>query len=146
MITDNLIINPIKRALEDYRLTTDNMEGDGKAKVVREEIDSLQERLTDLLRELEEINKPYKIKLSEIEEYIKAHALEIATSFEHMGVKVSYRKGYERITWTSKEMDSICLKNPALLSVLAPARKVTLVDPRVSIAVLEVDTGSKESS
>lgn len=133
MITDN-----VKKALEDYRLITINMEGDAKAKVVRDEIDSLQERMDDLRKELTEAQEPYQAKLDETSEYIKIQALEIATSFEHMGVKVSYRKGYERITWVRKKMDDICLKNPALLDLLAPARKITPVDPSVSIAVIEV--------
>ena len=132
MITDN-----VKKALDDYRLLTINMGFDAKAKVVKDEIDSLKERMDGLEKELAEIEEPYKKKLDEIEGYVKIQALEISTSFEHAGVKVSYRKGYERITWTSKEMDNICLKNPALLSLLAPARKITLVDPSVSISVLD---------
>lgn len=134
MITDN-----VKKALEDYKLITINISMDAKAKVVRDEIDSLQERMNNLRKELTEIEEPYRKSLEETEEYIKAHALEIGQSFEHMGVKVSYRKGYERITWTRKVMDDLCLKNPALLDLLSPARKITPVDPSVSIAILEVD-------
>lgn len=136
MITEN-----VKKALEEYKRITDDMELDAKAKSIREELFSLKSQMDEILDELGCVEGPYRTKLAETEEYIKAQALEIATSFEHAGIKVSYRKGYERITWTSKEMDNICLKNPALLSVLAPARKVTPVDPSVSIAVLEVAEG-----
>ena len=133
MITDN-----VKKALEDYRLLTINMEADPKVKIISDDISSLNEKMNDLLAALTKAQELYKTKLDETRKYIEIQALEIATSFEHMGVKVSYRKGYDRITWVRKAMDEICLKNPALLSLLAPARKVTPVDPGVSIAVLEV--------
>lgn len=140
MITEN-----VKKALEEYRQVTKDMEADPQAKNIKDAIASIQDQLTSLQTDLSTIQSPYRTTLYEIEDYVRVQALEIATSFEHAGVKVSYRKGYERITWTSKEMDDICLKNPALLSVLAPARKVTPVNPSVSIAMLEVDKEPKES-
>lgn len=140
MITEN-----VKMALQNYKIITDSMESDPKVETLKYDISSLQGRMDDLQKELTKAQEPYQTKLNETEEYIKVQALEIATSFEHMGVKVSYRKGYERVTWVRKKMDDICLKNPALLDLLAPARKITPVDPSVSIAVLEVDKEPKES-
>jgi len=140
VITEN-----VKKALEEYRQVTKDMEADPQAKNIKDAIASIQDQLTSLQTDLSTIQSPYRTTLYEIEDYVRVQALEIGTSFEHAGVKVSYRKGYERITWTSKEMDDICLKNPALLSVLAPARKVTPVNPSVSIAMLEVDKEPKES-
>ena len=134
MITDN-----VKKALEEYKQVTDDMETDPNAKMAMDAIASIQEQLTSLSSDLAKAQAPYRTKLDEIVDYITVQALEIATSFEHAGVKVSYRKGYERVTWVRKAMDDICLKNPALLSLLAPARKITPVEPSVSIAILEVD-------
>lgn len=139
MITDN-----VKKALEDFKLITINMEADPKVKNLSDNISSLQDQLTDLQKELTEARKPWKTRLDETIRYISVHAFEIATSFEHMGVKVSYRKGYDRVTWKREFLDEFCIKNPALLSVLAPARKITPVDPSVSIAMLETDKESKE--
>ena len=132
MITDN-----VKMALQNYKIITDSMEGDLKVEALRYDISSLQVRMDDLQKELTKAQEPYLTKLDETEEYIKVQALEIGTSFEHAGVKVSYRKGYERVTWVRKKMDDICLKNPALLDLLAPARKITPVDPSVTVAILE---------
>ena len=132
MITDN-----VKKALEEYKQVTDDMETDLNAKMAMDAITSLQEQLTSLSANLTKAQAPYRTKLQGIADYINVQALEIATSFEHAGVKVSYRKGYERITWVRKKMDDICLKNPALLDLLAPARKITPVDPGVSIAIIE---------
>lgn len=137
MITDN-----VKKALEEFANQNTQMEQDP-------EVIATTKAYNDILAELEEAEirgnlarARFQNRIEELEEYIKAHALEIATSFEHMGVKVSYRKGYERITWVRKKMDELCLKNPALLDLLAPARKITPVDPSVSIAILEVEEQS----
>ena len=134
MITEN-----VKMALQNYKIITDSMEGDLKVDALRYDISSLQGRMDDLQKELTKAQEPYRIKLNETEKYIKVQALEIGTSFEHMGVKVSYVSGYDKVTWTKKDLDELCLQNPAVLSVLAPARKITPVDPRVSIAILEVN-------
>jgi len=134
MITDN-----VKKALEEYRQVTKDMETDPDAKTTMDAITSLQEQLTSLSADLTKAQAPYRTNLQEIADYINIQALEIATSFEHAGVKVSYRKGYDRVTWVRKAMDDICLKNPALLALLAPARKITPVEPSVSIAILELD-------
>ena len=140
MITDN-----VKKALERYKQVIVDMTLDAKFKSVSIEIVLQRRKMDKLQKELEQIKEPYQSKIDEFEKYIEIQALEIGTSFEHMGVKVSYVKGYERITWTRKAMDEICLQNPALLSVLAPARKITPVDPSVSIAILETEKEPKES-
>ena len=139
MITDN-----VKKALEEFAKQITQMEQDP-------EVIATTKAYNDILAELEDAEikgnlarARFQSRIAELVEYIAVQALEIATSFEHAGVKVSYRKGYERVTWVRKAMDDICLKNPALLSLLAPARKVTPVEPSVSVAILEFDKEPKE--
>lgn len=98
---------------------------------------------------VDKLEKPYKEKADELEEYIIAQVLELGLSAKHAGVEAKHRKGYERVTWNNKEMTSLCMKNPALLDLLASARKVTDVDPSVKISytpeVVESETQSEET-
>ena len=83
--------------------------------------------------EFERLAEPYKDRLAAAREFITAHLLEIEHSVAHESVKATFRKGHERVSWNGKELDSLCLKNPALLEMLGSARRVSPVKPSISV-------------
>jgi hypothetical protein len=91
------------------------------------------EELAKARVEFERLAEPYKDRLKSASEFIKAHLLEIEHTVSHESVKATFRKGHERVSWNGKELDSLCLKNPALLEMLGSARKISPVKPSISV-------------
>jgi len=81
-------------------------------------------RLKDQLLDLEE-------PLQEIENEIKATVLEAGESAEHLGVKATYRSGYDRVSYDSKALDGYAAAHPEVLAF----RKATQCRPSVSVKV-----------
>jgi hypothetical protein len=111
---------PLKAALIEFAVVEEMLSGgDGKLANARMEFDRLA--------------RPYKARLKSASEFIKAHLLEIEHTVSHESVKATFRKGHERVSWNGKELDSLCMKNPALLEMLGSARKVSPVKPSISV-------------
>ena len=123
----------LKQAMESYALQHLNMEENDQIKDLEEIRDELLRQVNDVDLQIEKLANGYLRKIEELEDYIKSQVLEIGSSVEYAGVKVSHRVGHERITWNNKKMSSILLSNPNLAPIFAPARKVTNVNPSVNV-------------
>lgn len=91
--------------------------------------DPIQAQIDALTVQLQEATAPYRAKLDALEVEIKAAALDDAASFKAHDVAVTYRKGYDRVTWDTKRLDGYAAAHPEVL----PFRSVTAVAPSVSI-------------
>jgi len=80
---------------------------------------------------------PYNEQLAELQEKITAAALEKQATTKAHGVVVSYRKGYERVSYEYKRVDAILafLKDalPETAKSLEVARSVKAVAPSVTV-------------
>src|SRR5512139_4107797 len=88
---------------------------------------SLTEELEDVTRqithdiallkiELDNVSRPFREQLDAIESDIRAETLHFEKSREAHGVKVQYRKGYERATWDGKRLDGYAAAHPEVLA------------------------------
>ena len=94
-----------------------------------EATDPIQAEIDALAVRLQEASQPFDDRLAELEKLITATALELGRSHEAHGVKVGYRKGYERVNWDGKALDGYMAAHPEI----TPFRSVTMVKPSVSI-------------
>ena len=118
------------RKLADQRAM---MAADADVRKAREELMLQTHRLRQAEARLSEVEEPYRKDMGEIEQYIKVQALEVEASFEHAGIAVSYRKGYERVTWKTEILQELIEADPKLGKKLAPARQVAAVPPKVEV-------------
>lgn len=123
----------LKEAMEQFARVHQAMETNLKIIARRKEFDVAREAMNIASAALLEAEEPLQKQIDELEEYIRAQVLELGFSTSHAGVEAKHRKGYERTTWNNKEMTKLCMSNPALLELLAPARKVSEVSPSVTI-------------
>ena len=126
----------LKEAMKQHAVNHELLDMDLAIHQRNLEKDKLLEKVNALDIEIEKLSEPYLLNISETEGYIKAQVLELGTSVEHMGVKVSHRTGHERISWNNKKMSSILLSNPNLAPIFTPARKVTDIKPSVTVKYL----------
>lgn len=92
---------------------------------IRAQIDELTEVLAD-------IESPFTTLLRELETDIIRGALEGGQCYAAGGVKVSYRKGYERANWDGKRLDGYAAAHPEILAF----RSVSQVAPSVNVSRL----------
>ena len=118
----------IEERMKDWRAAYDDMLVDTSE--VREQLITLQ----NILAEIEE---PYKGRMAEIEGEIKGFALARAGGVKAHGVAVTYRKGYERVSYDRKQTDVVLalLRDimPETAKSLEGARKSSFVQPSVSV-------------
>ena len=121
----------IKERMKDWRTEYDDMLVDTAE--VREQLITLQ----NILAEIEE---PYKGRMAEIEDEIKGFALVRAEGAKAHGVAVTYRKGYERVSYDRKQTDVVLglLRDimPETAKALDTARKSSLVQPSVTVKAI----------
>ncbi len=132
----NEIPENLKEAMKTYAVNHELIEQDLSILLRKTKRDDLLEEVNAIDLEIEKLSEPYLSKIKETEDYIKAQVLEVGKSVEFIGVKVSHRKGHERISWNNKQMSSILLSNPNLAPIFTPARKVTDVKPSVTVKYL----------
>jgi len=101
----------------------------------------LRHQLETLQGQLSEMEAPYRNELKVIEEEIKPRAMTWGQRRIAHGVEVSYRKGYDRVSYDSKRTDMVLgfLRDvlPDTAASLEAARKVSFVSPSVSIKAVE---------
>ena len=121
-------MEPIDDTMKKWREIYDEMHA------ASEEID---EQIKELMLKKDAIELPYWEQLEPLEAEIIAFAHTAAQSFGSDGVKVSYRSGYERVSYDSKGTDAVwsTLKDilPNTAEALGAARKVSYVKPSVSV-------------
>lgn len=127
----------VKQALGRYWEIAQDRDSDPAVRLAQSRLSDLEKEVELAKKDLQKIKARFRAPLQELEEYIFSHTLELGGSFQWGGVQVIYRSGYERVTWSNKEMTALCMANPALLQLLQPARKVTEVAPLVKIEILE---------
>lgn len=97
----------------------------------------VDEQIKELMLKKDAIELPYWEQLEPLEGEIMAYTHTVAQSFESQGVKVSYRKGYEKVTYDRKGTDAVwsTLRDilPNTADALERARKVSYVSPSVSV-------------
>jgi len=128
-IPDNL-----KAAMESYADQVKKADQHSATLTFQHQIDALNEQIKELRLQLLTALHPYLEKIAELEDYITAQVFEVGATTSHAGVTAKHRSGYERTTWDNKQMTKLCMSNPALLDLLAPARKVTEVNPSVTVS------------
>jgi hypothetical protein len=110
-----------------------NMAADLDVRDAREQYRRAHHRLEQAEAALAELEAPYRDDMEETKQYLMVNALEVEASFEHAGVDVNYRKGYERETWNTKQMRKLIAENPEIGNLTEPAHKVSAVPPKVTI-------------
>jgi len=93
----------------------------------RELHDNSRDQMERLQAQLNELRLP----LIDLEDRIKATVLEAGESAEHLGVKATYRSGYDRVSYDSKALDGYAAAHPEVLAF----RKATQCRPSVSVKV-----------
>lgn len=91
--------------------------------------DPIQAEIDALTAKLREAAAPFQAQVDALEAEIKSAAVQEAASFKAHDVSVTYRKGYDRVTWDTKKLDGYAAAHPEVL----PFRSVTVVAPSVSI-------------
>lgn len=97
----------------------------------------------ELQQQLAEAVAPFAEQMAELEAQIKSLMLAQAQTHEapHLGVKASYRKGYERVSYDRVRTDSVLgiLRDimPQTADVLEAARKISYVKPSVSVKAID---------
>ena len=119
------------RKLYDIRMA---MAADADVRRARRRVMDQTHLLQDANNELERRELEYQNEIKEVETYITAHALEVGESFESGGISVKYRKGYESVTYSKKEIELLIKADPFLEEKIKLARKVKPVDPKVTIS------------
>jgi len=106
--------------------------------------DSMMEDTAELRGQFEvihaaqrEIEAPYEDRMKELEVQIRADTIVRGMSHSAEGVLVSYRKGYERVSYDSDKTDAVLgvLRDvlPETAKTMEGARKVSHVSPSVTV-------------
>lgn len=124
----------IEERMKDWRAAYDDMMIDTA---------EVRDQLLTLQAILQEVEQPYKERMAEIEGEIKPFALARAVGVQAHGVVVSYRSGYERVSYDRNKADVVLgvLRDvlPETAKSLEGARKVSFVQPSVTIRAVKGD-------
>ena len=123
----------IRAAMKQLGDQRRSMAADRDIRKAREKYRLAYHRMEQAEAERAEIEAPYRDDMEETTQYLMVNALEVEASFEHAGVDVNYRKGYERETWNTKAMRKLIGENPEIGELTEPAHKVSAVPPKVTI-------------
>lgn len=109
----------------------------------RKVYDEREKATADLQSQIAEAVAPFAEKMAELEAQIKPLMLAQAKTHKasHLGVEASYRTGYERVSYDSGKTDAVLgvLRDimPQTASTLEAARKVSYVQPSVSVKAID---------
>ena len=113
----------------------------GHYDAMMEDTAELREQIKRLSGIQREIAESYLLLMDDLEDHIKARALVKAEGHKANGVKVGYRKGYERISYDAGTADGVLgvLRDvlPETAKTLERARKSTFVSPSVSVKAID---------
>ena len=98
-------------------------------------IGSLLLHLQELQDEIHVRALPYDHESEVIVAEIKSLMPVIAHSMQTEHGKVSYRKGYTKVTWDNKALDTVCASREDIKAVILPYRRTTAIEPSVSIDI-----------
>lgn len=127
------ITGNLQAAMKQYAEAFEAMEKDPAIVAATMNYDTYFAQMLEAQEACEKLRATYGSKLDELEAYIIAQVLEHGSSVSHAGVDAKHRSAYTRVTWNNKVMTELCMKNPALLDVLASARNTKEVDPSVKV-------------
>ena len=106
-----------------------------------EDTAELSAQISSLGESLVEIATPYRERMAELEVQIKTEALILGKGHKAEGVAVSYRKGYERVSYDAKQTDVVLgfLRDvlPESAKSLEGARKSSFVSPSVNVKAID---------
>lgn len=97
--------------------------------------ENLEDQIKFLQEELDEKSRPFNDQMTTIESEIKALAMERGESFKCGHGAVNFRKGYMKITYSSKALEILTKKDEKLKDLLWLHRTATPVAPSVSVEV-----------
>ena len=79
-----------------------------------------------IYKQLAGISKDVESLQAEVKDALDIALTELGAEYiEGQAGKVMRTAGGERVTWDSKTLDALCLKNPILLEMIGSARKTT---------------------
>jgi hypothetical protein len=125
MIKDaDLIPEPLREALRNYAAVQMQIAEDPKVREAQFQLHKVMEH--------------YQDRLNDLAKYIKAHVLELENSVSVYGVTVSHRSEYDRVMWSSEDLNALyeIEENQALLD---PARSVKTYKPSVTLKYKPVE-------
>lgn len=145
ILKNEAVPEPLQKALQKYGSVMIEMGVDPELAKAQVAIDKAQEIVDHARSVLIDLEAPYMSLIGEFEMFIEGHVLELESSAQVGPAKATFTKAHERVSYDRKSIEKICLENPALNSMLSPARKVTPVDARVSVkfdaSLAVADTG-----
>lgn len=97
--------------------------------------ENLEDQIRFLQEELDRKSWPFDDQITAIESEIKVLAINRGDSFKCNYGAVNFRKGYTKITYSSKGLEALTKKDEALKSLLWRYRTATPVAPSVGIEV-----------
>jgi hypothetical protein len=97
--------------------------------------ESLEDQIRLLQEELDAKSRPFDDQITTIESEIKVLAVNRGESFKCNYSAVSFRKGYMKITYSSKALETLTKKDEALKDLLWRYRTATPVAPSTTIEV-----------
>ena len=69
----------------------------------------------DMADAIDATTKQHRADMDELLATIKLKSLQLAESYDHMNMDIKYKKGYNRVTWDTKELTLAAEFNPDLL-------------------------------
>lgn len=124
---------PLQNALQKYGDVMIEMGDDPKLAKAQAAVVSALAVVAKAEGVVADLEAPYMSLIGEFETFIIGHVLELGSSAQVGPAKATFTKSHDRVSYDRKSIEKICLENPALNSMLSPARKVTPVDARVSV-------------
>lgn len=97
--------------------------------------ENLEDQIRFLQEELDEKSRPFNDQMTTIESEIKALAMERGESFKCDHGAVNFKKGYTKITYSSKALEILTKNDEKLKDLLWLHRTATPVAPSVSVEV-----------
>ena len=128
------INNTMKGLLKDLSVSKENEAKSCTA--IDAKIQDLQVKMDVLIAERKDIADPYHWQQEEIETDIKELATIMAKSFKSDLGEVKFRKGYNRVSYEAKTLDKICSSDEMVKKAIWPFRKVSPIEPSISITTL----------
>jgi hypothetical protein len=89
----------------------------------------IDKKINELIKIREQKSKPYDDKIKIKEKLLKDITLNECKTLECNYGKVTFRKGYDRISWDRKKLEVLSIKNPEIIK----CRKLKFVKPNVFI-------------
>ncbi len=113
------------------------MEYKQNAQEIQNACRDIDEQLANLSEIRKALAQPYQDRLNEIEAQMRQPMLDRATSFVCEYGKIGYRKGAVRRSYNIESLDMLCNAEPEVKKLIWPFRSETVVEPSISIKVVE---------